>query len=112
VSMRPFKSCMTNFTPNVSAPDPSRWELIASQVYLGGYVLTVRYPDATNYEGIKVMVYRGRYPGNRAILKRKLDPHFTRRKNSPIARFRPDDDGVEMARDLARSLTHWKDPRP
>jgi len=35
---------------------------------------------------------------------RMLDPHFTDAHDSPIARFRPDDEGIEMAKALASGV--------
>src|SRR4051812_16225017 len=98
----PRISCGTNYTFNAPAPnpDPSRWELIKEWQGKGGYVLLVRYLDATNFEGLKVMVYRGKRP-KRLIL---LDPHFADDKTSPIARFRPDAEGIALARLLAEAL--------
>lgn len=97
----PFKNCSTNYAAVAPAPnpDPSRWTLINKYKYAHGYVLIVKYLDCTNFDGVKVMVYRGKYSR-----KNKLDPHFTDDKNSPIARFRPDAEGIEMAKVLAKEL--------
>jgi len=63
-------------------------------------VLRVRYLDCTNFEGIKVMVYRGH-----CVLRGgSLDPHFSNDPGSPVARFRPDEDGIAMAKALAQSF--------
>jgi hypothetical protein len=99
-----FKSCNTHYTfepapapaPN---PDPKRWELLKVYHFENAYVLVVKYLDCTNFEGIKCMVYKGKYRP-----KKSLDPHFTNKHNSPIARFRPDDEGIGMALDLAYAL--------
>lgn len=81
-------------------PDPSRWTLLRLEQCARGYVLMVRYHDCTNFEGVKVMVYRGQYSE-----RRSLDPHFYEGDDAPIARFRPDTAGWEMALNLARTLT-------
>ena len=100
----PFSSkrCSTNYTPSAPAPNPDlkRWRLLNIYQYDNAYVLKVRYLDATNFEGIKVMVYKGRFVGP----KDHLDPHFTPDEDSPIARYRPNEEGVELARDLASRL--------
>lgn len=61
--------------------------------FANAHVLLVRYLDCTNYEGEKLMVFRGQYKP-----RKRLDPHFTQGPTSPIARFRPDkrrsEDGV------------------
>jgi hypothetical protein len=80
-------------------PRPDRWRLLDAWEYPNGYVLRVRYLDATNFEGVKVMVYRGKYRP-----RRSLDPHFTPDSDSPIARFRPDVEGINMAKNLAAEL--------
>jgi hypothetical protein len=64
-----------------------------------GYVLKVQYSGCTNFEGVKVMVFRGTYRK-----RNYLDPHFDETGQSPIARFRPDAEGWQMALDLAKSL--------
>lgn len=99
-----FSKCSTNYTPTAPAPNPNpgRWTLLDWWEYKRGYVLKVRYPDATNYEGVKIMVYRGKFPGEGKLTT--LDPHFRPGSDSPIARFRPDSDGVHMAMKLAREL--------
>lgn len=102
-----FRSCSTNYQPSsvptpAPNPDPSRWKVLDVWQYKYAYVLKVHYLDCTNFEGVKVMVYRGAWPA--AAPPALLDPHFTDSPDSPIARFRPDKAGVEMARALARTL--------
>ena len=101
MGMSLFKSCGTGYTVGAPAPnpDPKRWNLLDHWPFKNGYVLRVHYFDATNFEGIKVMVYRGGYSG-----RKSLDPHFQPGPASPIARFRPDEEGIEMAKKLAASL--------
>lgn len=98
-----FKSCGCA-KPGVPAPapnpDPKRWLVLKNYERARGYVLVVRYLDCTNFEGVKVMVYRGSFSGYPS----RLDPHFTRDESSPIARFRPDEEGIAMAIKLAESL--------
>jgi hypothetical protein len=95
------RSCRSGYTPSAPAPnpDPRRWQLLDVKQFDHAHVLTVRYLDCTNFEGIKVMVFRGRYAPREA-----MDPHFSDEADSPIARFRPDADGVAMAVALAKSL--------
>ena len=83
-------------------PDPRRWTLLRVHRRKRAYVLVVRYHDCTNFEGVKVMVYRGRFPGIEALTS--LDPHFADDASSPIARFRPDAEGLIMALELAERL--------
>lgn len=102
-----FAKCSTNYAPPDTRtappnPDPKRWELLDYYLLPRAYVLVVRYLDCTNFEGVKVMVYRGEFPGTRRL--QRLDPHFTPDEGSPVARFRPDEAGIAMAVDLASRL--------
>jgi hypothetical protein len=74
--------------------------------YEYAYVLLVKYLDATNFEGVKVMVYTGKFPGVSRI--NRLDPHFCESGISPITRFRPDNDGKFLACELAAKLSERK----
>ena len=56
----------------------------------------VHYPDAIEYNGIKILVYHiERY--NWLNSTKELDPHFLENKNSPIARFPGNDEGWNLA---------------
>ena len=94
------KSCGSGTGTTAPAPNPSRFSIIDAIQYPCAYVLKVRYPDATNFEGIKVMVFLGKCP------KRieNLDPHFYPGNDSPVARFKPDADGEAMAHALAARI--------
>ncbi len=86
-------------------PSPSRWTLLAVYSYSHAHVLVVRYHDATNFEGVKVMVYRGAFIGRLNLECGLLDPHFSEEDESPIARFRPTEEGIALARELADKLS-------
>lgn len=68
------------------APNPSqsRWTLIERVEFENAYVLKVEYHDCTNFEGVKIIVFRGNY-----YKRIVLDPHFEDSDTSPIARFKP-----------------------
>ena len=96
-------NCSTNYgfdkirpAPN---PNPGRWNITKKVQYPNAYVLMVHYLDCTNFEGLKVMVYRGQFRDTK-----HLDPHFADSPDSPVARFRPDAFGWQWANTLARSL--------
>lgn len=103
MGLSPFKNCSLDYAAGPAPapnPDPKRWELLEVHPFRRAYVLVVRYLDCTNFEGVKVMVFRGKYrPG-----RRKLDPHFSEDAGSPVARFRPDKEGKLLAIRLAESL--------
>lgn len=96
------KSCYTNPSPAAIAPnpDPSNWTLVDKKIFSNGYVLKVRYNGCTNYEGIKVMVYRGKYKRPTGF----LDPHFSGDSDSPVARFQPTAQGWADACEYAKKL--------
>lgn len=107
MGLSPFSKCSGGYyatIPSAPAPNPNpgRWTLLEVYEYTNAYVLMVRYHDATNFEGVKVMIYKGKFRGLKK--KDKLDPHFSEDNNSPIARFRPDVEGVKLAKELAKSL--------
>lgn len=86
-------------------PNPSRFE-IQSLEPLGAFcVAVVRWPDAQNFEGRKVAVYRATPEQLRTAAR--LDPHFQEKTGPlvPIARFEPTDRGVELARLVAMGLS-------
>ena len=93
MGMNIFKrSCTSSpYAVQDSNPDPSNF-LIVNEQMIGNYlVLHVKYTTCTNYEGNKLMVYEG-FKSSKELLKLnngKLDPHFSRSKGSPIARFAP-----------------------
>jgi len=90
-------SCSTNVA--ASAPDPSRWALIRKKQFKHGYAIHVKYFDCTNFEGNKIMVYRGQYK-----LRTVMDPHFADSDDAPIARFKPDREGWLAAQRFASGL--------
>ena len=93
--------CSVMRTMPAPNPDPGRWLKLRCLQFANAYVLVVKYLDCTNFEGIKVMVYRGHESGKVAS---RLDPHFTEEDGGPIARFRPSEEGIRMAVELARSM--------
>lgn len=95
-----YRNCYTNGLAIAPNPSPERWNLIEKVELKNSHVLKVKYLDATNFEGIKIMVFKGKYHE-----RYLLDPHFTESIDSPIARFKPDDEGWELALNLAKSLS-------
>ena len=67
-------------------------------------LVMARYPDSTNYEGRKILVYR--HPAEVIRSQRVLDPHFCDGPKciSPFARFEPTEDGWLAAYVLVREL--------
>lgn len=67
-------------------------------------VIKLKYPDCTNYEGIKILVFKASL--SNIINQKKIDPHFSDNKTyiSPIARFEPTHAGLLMALALCELL--------
>ena len=94
-----IKSCSLEPLKPAGNPNPDRWELIKKVEFKNAYVLKVRYFDATNFEGIKISVYKGKYKK-----RLYLDPHFDETGKSPFARLKPTVEGWNTALKLAESL--------
>ena len=80
-------------------PNPQRYT-ISGNIRLGRYLLVdIIYPDCTNYEGRKILLYRD-VTIEKLIKQGSIDPHFSNNSNfhSPIARFEPTEDGMDIAR--------------
>ena len=90
-------------------PDPTNF-IIKRASKIGLYlIIEVNYPDCTNYEGNKILVY---YNVALKELEQQgnIDPHFSENKKyfSPVARFFPTDAGWNMAIALAITLSKDK----
>lgn len=107
-----YRGCSSSpYSVPGSNPVPSNFKVVdwrhfrnrKGKVHL---LVKVKYPDATNYEGVKIMVYEG-FDQVHDLLERvnyKLDPHFSANRISPIARFAPTDEGWALAIKFAGSL--------
>lgn len=90
--------------PGSTRPNPNPEVFLVKQATaIGRFVVCrVNYPDATTFEGDKVMILRDiSQPG--VIEARRLDPHFSE-DGKVIARFRPDEEGWELALTVAGLL--------
>jgi len=90
--------CSTCGWKNLPNPDPSNYEIKRWKT-IGKYLLMeIKYLDCVNYEGDKILLYKD--VGLTQLTDQKLiDPHFsdTDMFISPVARFRPTNNGWEMA---------------
>lgn len=97
-------------TPDPGNPDPRKYVL--EEEYQGQYgvAVKIRYPNCTNYEGNKILVYLGLDSFSQVLIKNKMevDPHFFDGDShySPTARFEP----TVMGWRLAKSLTNTNEP--
>lgn len=92
------KSCYTN--TQVYAPSPDEFSMLDRKDFKNGYVLMLKYDNCNNYEGKKILVYKGQYKFSDI-----RDPHFCKEDESPFARFKPTKEGWKEACKLAKSFT-------
>lgn len=87
-------------------PDPKKYSIKRVQKQGDFLIIKINYPDCTNYEGNKILVYRGCTIVN-LVEQGAIDPHFSENPDflSPVARFKPDEEGWKMAEALVESLT-------
>lgn len=95
-----MKNCYTNYSEDLKGknPDPSNFKIIKywikhynKEVYT---ILRVNYPNCTNYEGDKILVFKGHR--NDILNTRYLDPHFSKAMDSPIMRINPSEEGLSL----------------
>jgi hypothetical protein len=102
------KSSLSKYEPsyqyNTGNPDPENFKILEALEIGNLMVIKVQYPDAKNFEGIKIMVYENVKPID-FMNTRELDPHFFNDTGikSPIARFKPNKEGWEMAKAFANA---------
>ncbi len=86
-------------------PDPANFKILYGEQIGDFCLLKVRYFDCTTFEGKKVLVYKA--PLTDVLKQETLDPHFSESKKflSPIARFRPTEEGLKTAREFCDFLT-------
>lgn len=89
-------------------PNPHRFTIKDSYSIDELYcALKVVYPDCSNYEGNKVLVFKG-YTLESIKSMKYLDPHFSSDKTTPtpFARFEPTAEGWEYAKKLVNRLAN------
>lgn len=107
MGLSPFKICSSCTPTSASAPapnpNPDRFVIFGAEQIGNNVVAQIRYLDCTNFEGFKVCVYRGATCKEIHDVK-KLDPHFSTHGLAPFARFTPTEEGLQAARELAKSI--------
>lgn len=95
-----------NTPPQSPNPNPYRFH-IEEKLVMGNYtIMKVTYTDCSNFEGKKILVFDEKFK-----LCKKLDPHFSTHTNSPIARFKPDENGWAHAKLFTDLLNFKKDKK-
>ena len=94
------------YRPLPMNPNPKRYKVLRHEEIGNWLLVEVHYPDCTNYEGRKILLY---YQTNYKQLKRQksIDPHFSNSTTmrSPFARFEPTQSGWTAAKRLATYYT-------
>ena len=84
-------------------PNPKNYKVIKAEAVKSHLVVMIKYPDCKNYEGNKVLVYQN-MTLSALISRTQIDPHFSDKVKSPVARFEPTDLGWLLAIKLARAM--------
>lgn len=86
-------------------PDPTNYRIIKSEVWGVYLIIKINYPECTNYEGNKILLYKNTSL-EELIRQGSIDPHFCKNDNyhSPIARFEPTEQGWNMALLIAKRM--------
>jgi hypothetical protein len=84
-------------------PNPLVFEIISIIQVKRHVVVKIKYPNCTNYEGMKVLLYLNCDVDDIKNLS-EIDPHFSKSGLSPFARFIPTYDGYFAAVKLANTL--------
>ncbi len=93
------KTVYVDRNPN---PNPRNYKILQHETVGDYLIVEIKYPDCTNYEGNKILLYRG-ITLKQLKAQGSIDPHFCNNPNfcSPIARFEPTDRGWQMAKNTA-----------
>ena len=87
-------SCNTTIVNNLPNPNPFNYRILDYFELDGNLLVKIKYPDCTNYEGIKILLYKNCRVIDLAQ-QISVDPHFSENKSmkSPFARFEPTESG-------------------
>lgn len=83
-------------------PNPKRFVIMRNIQIGNNVVVLINYPDCTNYEGHKIIVFEDT-TSEQVGMYDEIDPHFTE-TNKIIARFRPDKVGWDTAVKFAQFI--------
>ena len=101
-----FSECAADKPAVLPNPDPRRFQIEREERIGSCTIALVRYPNCTNFEGRKILVY---WQVGSLLNATVLDPHFCDEVGCispcPIARFVPTPLGWSMARAFAEV---WK----
>jgi len=86
-------------------PKPDNYKILRAKEIGGHLLIELQYPDCTNYEGRKILLFRSCSLID-LVNQRLIDPHFFQDPNlkSPCARFEPTEEGWKMGLTLITSF--------
>lgn len=95
-----------------SFPDAENFLIGHCLQYRGNLLVKIKYPNCTNYEGSKILLYRN-MTANQLKEQKYIDPHFSDDPKyiSPVARFEPTDFGWELGVNALKLLPEEKDQK-
>jgi hypothetical protein len=93
--------------PKLPNPDPNNYKVEEVKTVGRFLIVRIKYPDCTNYEGMKILVYED-VSLEDLINQKLIDPHFCNNKKykSPVARFVPTPRGQKMAIVFANAMAN------
>ncbi len=79
-------------------PQPDNYKILGSKTVNKLLIVEIKYPNCTNFEGKKILVFKG-VTIEQLNAQKLIDPHFSKSTKfiHPIARFVPTPDGMTMA---------------
>lgn len=86
-------------------PDPRNYVIARAESVGLHLVVEIIYPDCTNYEGRKVLLFEN-VTLVQLLRQKAIDPHFSKNQQmrSPMARFEPTERGWALALAVAKDL--------
>ena len=79
-------------------PNPYNYKVLRSIVVGKHIVVEVNYPDCTNFEGNKILLFESSKKFDKLRKQGSLDPHFIKNASATlVARFEPTERGWELA---------------
>jgi len=100
-----FKLSVSSYDSVIKNPNPNPLNYLIMDYleYNNNLLIYIKYPDCTNYEGNKILLYKDVCLDQ---LKKQgsIDPHFSENKISPFARFEPTNKGWRIAKALLSQI--------
>ncbi len=101
MGISPMSSSFKDYTP--PNPNPLKWELVDWEKCGYYYIIIAYYSGCTTYGGKKLLLCK-----TLPVVNELLDPHLINDDHIVIARFKPNGEGIHLARASALELTRIK----